>query len=333
VAPGAGVVHPVTRWLLRRAAQAGVTLVVVTGLLFFLMRLAPGDPLGQLGEERQYTQAQLDVLRHLYQTDQPLFQQLESWARALLHGDLGSSFSEHRPVTALIAERLPATLLLGGTVLLVNFTLGLWLGAVQAVRRGRWIDRWLTTLSLAGYAMPSFWLGLMLAWLVGVKWRLLPPGGIGNPLLGPDAPWWILATDRLAHLILPAATLVIVSIAITMRYQRRAMLEVLPLPYIAAARAKGLPEAAVRRHHAWRNALFPVLTLVGLWLPILVTGSVFVEAVFAWPGLGSLAAEAIGRRDYPLLMGTGMLVSAMVIFGGLLTDVAYALLDPRVRWA
>jgi peptide/nickel transport system permease protein len=333
VASGAGVVHPVTRWLLRRAAQAGVTLVVVTVLLFFLMRLAPGDPLGQLGDERQYTQAQLAVLRHLYHTDQPLLRQLASWAMALLHGDLGSSFSEHRPVTALIAERLPATLQLGGTVLLVNFTLGLWLGAVQAVRRGGWVDRWLTTLSLAGFAMPSFWLGLMLAWLVGVKWRLVPPGGIANPLLGPDTPWWILATDRLAHLILPAATLVIVSIAITMRYQRRAMLEVLPLPYIVAARAKGLPESVVRRHHAWRNALFPVLTLVGLWLPILVTGSVFVEAVFAWPGLGSLAAEAIGRRDYPLLMGTGMLVSAMVIGGGLLTDVAYALLDPRVRWA
>jgi peptide/nickel transport system permease protein len=173
----------------------------------------------------------------------------------------------------------------------------------------------------------------MLAWLVAVRWRLLPAAGMSNPLLAADAPAWVRVADVLAHLILPVATLVIVSIASPMRYQRRAMLEVLPLPYIVTARAKGLPEGAVRRRHAWRNALFPVLTLVGLWLPILVTGSVFVEAVFAWPGLGSLAAEAIGRRDYPLLMGTGMLVSAMVIGGGLLTDLAYAVLDPRVRWA
>jgi peptide/nickel transport system permease protein len=323
----------VTRWLLGRLLQAFVTLVLVTVLLFFLMRLAPGDPLGQLMDERQYSPAQLAALRHLYQTDQPITRQFLNWTRALLHGDLGPSFTYHRPVTALIAERLPPTLLLGGTVLLINFTVGLWLGAVQAVRHGSLIDRWLTTLSLAGFAMPSFWLGLMLAWLVAVRWRLLPAAGMENPLLPADAPAFARIADVLAHLVLPVATLVIVSIATTMRYQRRAMLEVLPLPYIVTARAKGLPESVVRRRHAWRNALFPVLTLVGLWLPILVTGSVFVEAVFAWPGLGSLAAEAIGRRDYPLLMGTSMLVSAMVIGGGLLTDLAYAVLDPRVRWA
>jgi peptide/nickel transport system permease protein len=323
----------VSRWLLGRVAQALATLVLVTILLFFLMRLAPGDPLGQLTEERQYTPQQLAMLRRLYQMDQPVSRQFINWTTALLHGDLGPSFSFHRPVTALIAERLPATLLLGGTVLVINFTLGLWLGALQAARRGTLIDRGLTTLSLAGFAMPSFWLGLMLAWLVAIRWRLLPAAGMENPLLSPDAGAWARGMDVLSHLILPAATLVIVSIAVTMRYQRRAMLEVLPLPYIVASRAKGLGEAAVRRRHAWRNALFPVLTLVGLWLPILATGSVFVEAVFAWPGLGSLAAEAIGRRDYPLLMGTGMLVSALVIGGGLLTDLAYALLDPRVRWA
>jgi peptide/nickel transport system permease protein len=333
VAPGAGVDAPVTRWLLQRAIQALVTLALVTVLLFFLMRLAPGDPLGQLTDERQYTPAELQALRSRFGLDQPLLGQLWSWTKGLLRGDLATSLTYRRPVTALIAERLPATLLLGGTVLLVNFTLGLWLGAVQAVRRGTPVDRSLTTVSLTGFAMPSFWLGLMLAWLLAVHWRVFPAGGFENPLLPADAGVLTRAADVLAHLVLPAATLVVVSIATTMRYQRRAMLEVLPLPYIAAARAKGLPEPVVRRRHAWRNALFPVLTLVGLWLPILVTGSVFVEAVFAWPGLGSLAADAIGRRDYPLLMGTGMLVSTLVIAGGLLSDVAYALLDPRVRWA
>jgi len=324
---------PVRRWLIRRSLQSVITLVIVAILLFFLMRLAPGDPLGQMSSERQLTPAQIEATRKLYQLDQPLPRQFFNWIVALAHGNLGTSFTHGRPVTSLIAERLPATLLLGGTVLLVNFTVGLWLGAAQAVRRGTPTDRWLTALSLAGYAMPSFWLGLMLAWVGAVHWHLFPAAGFENPLLAPDAPWWTRATDVLAHLVLPATTLVIVSIASTMRYQRRAMLEVLPLPYIVVARAKGLPERDVRRRHAWRNALFPVLTLVGLWLPILATGAVFVEAVFAWPGLGSLAAEAIGHRDYPLLMGTALLVSALIILGGLLTDLAYAVLDPRVRWA
>jgi peptide/nickel transport system permease protein len=320
-------------WLLRRGLQAVITLVLVTILLFFLMRLAPGDPLGQMSGEQQLTPQQIAWTRRLYQLDQPLPRQFANWVAALAHGTLGTSFTHGRPVTSLIAERLPATLLLGGTVLLVNFTLGLWLGAVQAVRRGTPADRWLTALSLAGYAMPSFWLGLMLAWLGAVHWHLFPAAGFENPLLAPDAPWWARTTDVLAHLVLPATTLVVVSIAGTMRYQRRALLEVLPLPYIVVARAKGLPEDQVRWRHAWRNALFPVLTLVGLWLPILATGAVFVEAVFAWPGLGLLAAEAIGHRDYPVLMGTALLVSSLIILGGVLTDVAYALLDPRVRWA
>jgi peptide/nickel transport system permease protein len=179
--------------------------------------------------------------------------------------------------------------------------------------------------------MPSFWLGLVLAWLVGVEWRLLPAAGMQDPLLSSDAGLLVQAGDVLRHLVLPVLTLSVVSIAATMRYQRAAMLEVLRLPYVVTARAKGLPERVVTWQHAWRNALFPVITLFGLWLPILVTGSVFVEAVFAWPGLGSLAAGAVGSRDYPLLMGASLLVAALVVAGGFLTDVAYGLLDPRVR--
>jgi peptide/nickel transport system permease protein len=250
----------------------------------------------------------------------------------LFRGDLGVSIEYGRPVTSLLAERLPATLLLGGSVLLLNFTLGLWLGVRQAVRHGQREDRWLTTLSLTGYAMPSFWLGLVLAWLVGVEWRLLPAAGMQDPLLEPDTGWLVRAGDVLRHLVLPVMTLSIVSIAATMRYQRAAMLEVLRLPYMMTARSKGLSEREVTWRHAWRNALFPVITLFGLWLPILVSGSVFVEAVFAWPGLGSLAAGAVGSRDYPLLMGTSVLVAALVVTGGLVTDLVYAWLDPRVRF-
>jgi peptide/nickel transport system permease protein len=326
-------VEPVIRWLLLRWLQAAVTLLLVAILLFCLMRLAPGDPLSRVSGEQQLTPGALAHLREQYGLDQPIGRQLAIWLAGVARGDLGTSIEYGRSVTSLIAERLPASLLLGGTALLINFTLGLWLGAVQAVRHGTPVDRWLTAASLAGYATPSFWLGLVLAGLVAVRWGLLPAGGMQNPLLPSDVGPWVRGLDIADHLVLPAATLVIVSIASTMRYQRRAMLEVLPLPYIVAARAKGLAEPVVICRHAWRNALFPVLTLAGLWLPILATGSVFVESVFAWPGLGSLAAGAVGTRDYPLLMGTALLVSSLIVLGGLLTDVAYGVLDPRIRWA
>lgn len=320
-------------WLLRRALQAIATFAVALVLLFVLMRAAPGDPLTRLGEDRPLSLQEVAVLRARYGLDQPVSRQFTSFLSGLIRGDLGVSIEYGRPVAALLAERLPATLLLGGTVLLLNFTAGLWLGVRQAVRRGLREDRWLTTLSLAGYAMPSFWLGLVLAWLVGVEWRLLPAAGMRDPLLDPDAGVLARAGDVLSHLVLPALTLSVVSIAATMRHQRSAMLEVLRLPYIVTARAKGLTESDVTWRHAWRNALFPVITLFGLWLPILVSGSVFVEAVFAWPGLGSLAAGAVGSRDYPLLMGASLLVAALVVVSGLATDIAYALLDPRVRYA
>jgi peptide/nickel transport system permease protein len=322
----------VSGWLLRRALQAIATFVVALALLFVLMRAAPGDPLFRLNADRPISQREMEVLRARYGLDQPVGRQLVAFVGGLVRGDLGVSIEHGRPVTTLLAERLPATILLGGTVLLLNFTVGLWLGVRQAVRHGAREDRWLTTLSLTGYAMPSFWLGLVLAWLVGVEWRLLPAAGMQDPLLSPDAGFLSRAGDVLRHLVLPVLTLSVVSIATTMRYQRTAMLEVLRLPYIVTARAKGLPERVVTWRHAWRSALFPIITQFGLWLPILVSGSVFVEAVFAWPGLGSLAAAAVGSRDYPLLMGASLLVAALVVVGGFVTDVAYALLDPRVRF-
>jgi peptide/nickel transport system permease protein len=322
----------VSGWLLRRALQAVATLAVALLLLFTLMRAAPGDPLSRLGENRPLSQQEIEVLRSRYGLNQPVGTQFVSFLHGLVRGDLGVSIEHGRPVTALLAERLPATVLLGGTVLLLNFTVGLWLGVRQAVRRGSREDRWLTTLSLTGYAMPSFWLGLILAWLVGVEWRLLPAAGMQDPLLSFDAGPLARVADVARHLVLPALTLSVVSIAATMRHQRTAMLEVLRLPYLVTARAKGLAEHEVTWRHAWRNALFPVITLFGLWLPILVSGSVFVEAVFAWPGLGSLAAAAVGSRDYPLLMGASLLVAALVVVSGFLTDLAYALLDPRVRF-
>jgi peptide/nickel transport system permease protein len=321
----------VIRWLLLRTGQALVTLVVALVILFFLMRLVPGEPLAPMTGERPQSQVEIDRFRRRYCLDCPLPVQFANFVTRAIKGDLGTSIRyPGRPVTQLIRERLPATLLLGGTVLILNFTVGLLLGVWQAVRKGTRVDRVLSAISLVGYAIPSFWLGYVLVWIFAIKLHWLPPTSMSEPTLS-DASLLVRIGDVARHLVLPVVTLSVVSIAATMRYQRNAMIEVLRLDYIRTARAKGLPESAVIRRHAWRNALFPVLTLFGLWLPILVTGSVFVEYVFAWSGLGSLATDAIGSRDYPLLMGTAILVSSMIVFGGWLTDVGYMVLDPRVR--
>ncbi|HEX9895415.1 MAG TPA: ABC transporter permease [Gemmatimonadales bacterium] len=319
-------------WAVRRLLQAGLTFAASLLLLFVIMRITPGDPLVRLDADASLTPVEADVLRRRFGLDQPLGRQLVSWLSGVARGDLGVSIG-HYPdrVGSLLASRLPATLLLGGTVLLVNFTAGIWLGVLQARHRGRRLDRWLTRISLTGYAMPAFWLGLVLVSFVSLRWGLLPAAQMTDPLLSPDAPLLTRALDVLRHLLLPAGTLAVVTIAGTMRLQRSAMLEAMREDFVHSARARGLTERRVVWGHAWRNAISPVLTLFGLSLPVLVTGTVFVEYVFNWPGLGSLAAEAIATRDYPLLMGCALLVSGLVVAGGVITDAGYLALDPRVR--
>jgi peptide/nickel transport system permease protein len=321
------------RWLAARVGQAVVTAALAVVLTFFLMRAAPGDPLSRLGDEHPLTPQQTQVLRARYGLDQPVTSQFRSFIGGAISGDFGTSIQYGRPVSGLILQRLPASLLLGGTVLLITFVLGSWLGAAQALRAGSTGEQAIGALSLAAYATPSFWLGLVLAWLVGIEWRLLPAAGMHDPLLAADAAWATRALDILRHLVLPALTLAAVNIGATMRHERSAMLQALREPYVQSARARGLPERRIRWRHAFRNALFPVVTLFGLWLPLVVAGSVFVEKVFAWPGLGALAAVAVSARAYPLLMGVTVLVSLMVVGGALVADAAYALLDPRVRRA
>jgi peptide/nickel transport system permease protein len=322
----------VSRWLLRRSLQAVVTFAVAVLLLFVLLRVAPGDPLARLTGDRAVSEQELARLRSRFGLDQPLVTQLKAFLGGVARGDLGVSI-EHYPerVTSLLAARLPATALLGGAVLLLNFSLGAWLGVRQAVRRGSRFDRWLTRLALAAYATPSFWLGMVLVAFVSIRWHLLPAAQMNDPLLPAEAGFLAKGLDVLRHLVLPVLTLSITSIALPLRHQRAAMLASFRLDFVTAARARGITERRVRWRHAWRTTLVPMLTLLGLWLPILVSGSVFVEAVFNWPGLGSLAAEAIGARDYPVLLGAAMLVSAVVVLSGLLADLGYAWLDPRVR--
>lgn len=317
-------------WLARRALQAVVTALIALTLLFFLIRSLPGDPLAILSEDRPLTSEQVRDLQRRYQLDQPVGAQFTSFMGGALRGDFGTSIQYGRPVTQLVLERLPRTLLLGAAVLLINFTLGLWLGVQQALHRGRPLDRILTTLSLTGYAMPSFWLGLMLVLTFAVRLHWLPAAGSQDPGLDGSG-GATLVLDRLRHLVLPALTLAAVSIASSMRYQRAAMLEALRQPFVVAARARGLTSNRVVWGHAWRSALPSVLTLFGLWLPILVVGAVFVEQVFAWQGLGSLTAGAAAARDYPLLMGTAVVATAAVVTGSFVSDVLHSLLDPRAR--
>jgi peptide/nickel transport system permease protein len=322
----------VTRWLAKRLLQAIATFAIVVVLLFVLMRLAPGDPLQRISADRPMNPADVARLRTLFGLDQPISVQFVRFVSGAVRGDLGTSI-EHYPdrVSTLIRRRFPATLLLGGVVLLVNFTLGIWLGAFQASRPGRAADRWLDRIGLVTYTLPAFWLGLMLVAVFSIQWHLLPPGSMSDPLLPADAGWGERLIDLARHLLLPALTLSIVTVGGTMRYQRAALGEVLGAEYVVAARARGLADGTVLWRHAWPNALFPMLTLFGLWLPVLVTGAVFVEAVFNWPGLGSLAAESIAARDYPLIMGTSILVAVAVILSSLVVDLAYRWLDPRVR--
>jgi peptide/nickel transport system permease protein len=319
------------RWFLVRTLQAIATLLAALAVIFFLMRVLPGDPVPIIVGDRQVSPEEIDRIRRRYCLDCPLPRQFFQFVGNAARGDLGTSIRYNRPVTQLITEHVWPTLLLGATVLLINFTVGVALGAWQGVRKGRLVDRALSSFSLLAYALPTFWLALILVWIFAIKFRVFPSGGFISFDLPPDAGFLARATDIAWHLVLPVATLCIVSIAATMRYQRNAMIEVMGLDFVRTARAKGLSERRVLVHHAWRNALFPVLTIFGLWLPILATGSVFVESVFSLNGLGLLAYEAIGFRDYPLLMGSSILVSSLIVFGGLVTDVGYMLLDPRVR--
>jgi peptide/nickel transport system permease protein len=318
----------------RRVGQALATFVLAATLAFFLMRLTPGDPLARLTEDRPLPPEAVKAIRERYGIDKPALTQFVTFLSGVARGDLGGSI-EHggRAVTALIAERLPATLLLGGTALALNFLLGISIGVYQATRPGTAIDRGLTVVSLTAYATPSFWLGLVLAWAFGTELHWLPVAFMHEPWLGPDAPLLVRLGDFLRHLVLPALTLSLVTFGATARYQRAAMLEALALDCVRAARTRGLSERAVRWRHAWRNALGPMLALFGLWLPLLVAGSVFVEAVFVWPGLGTLAAEAIASRDYPVIMGATILVSAAVVLGSLIADLLHRWLDPRLRTA
>ncbi|MEO5799916.1 MAG: ABC transporter permease [Gemmatimonadales bacterium] len=319
------------RWLLRRGADACVTALLAAVALVVLVHLMPGDPLTALVGENGATPEQLAALTARWGTDRPLLTKVVEYFAALFHGDLGYSMTRGIPVTTVLRERLGPTLLLGSLTLLVDFTIGLALGLWTALRPESWRARAVSALSILGYAIPSFVAGMLLVWLFGIKLRWLPVAGYSDVLLPMDADAGTVLLDRIKHLILPLAAMVIATIAVPLRQQRAAALAVVNAPWVRAARARGVSPAAVAWRHCWRPALTPVVTLFGLWLPMLVAGAVFIEGLFSWPGLGSLIAEATSARDVPLVVGAGLLLVIAVQLGSLVADVLYRVVDPVQR--
>jgi peptide/nickel transport system permease protein len=320
----------VAGWLVRRTLAAVAILWAVATLTFVAVHAAPGDPFLPAAD-RPADPATVASLRRQFGLDRPLHVQYVRYLRALATGDLGTSFSQRRPVAAAIADALPHTLLLAGAALLLDYLLGIAIGIVQAAWAGRRIDDALTVGTLVVASLPAFWVALVLLLVFGEWLRWLPVAGAYDPAIHDALPFAGRVADRLRHLALPAITLGILGAAATARYQRAALLEALGQEYVRTARAKGLSERRVLLGHAWRNALVPITALLGLALPFLLTGAVLVETVFAWPGMGRLAADAITLRDYPLVTGTAVTASAVVVIGSLAADLLLQAADPRAR--
>ena len=272
-----------------------------------------------------------DQLRAQYGYDRPAPEQFLLFLGNVARGRLGYSHSMHRDVGTVIAGAVPRTLLLMAAGLVASFTIGIGIGALQAVRRGSWLDRVTSGLLLLFYSIPDFWLALMALLAFSYWLPIFPAGGMVDQVMHDYMSFGGRVRDVIGHLILPSLTLALLGAAGIARFQRAALLEVLPQDYVRTARAKGLAERAVVFKHALRNALLPVITLLGLSLPALVGGTFFVEKVFAWPGMGYLAANAIASRDYDLVTGTVIVGGIMVALGSLLADLLYAAADPRLR--
>jgi peptide/nickel transport system permease protein len=317
------------RFVLRRLVQAVPTFFGITLLSFIVLRLAPGDPVTLMVGGTQGMRAEdLAAMRAAYGLDQPLPIQYLSWLGHLLTGDFGRSFLYKRPVIEMIQASLPNTLLLAGMALLLTVVVGVPMGIVAARFRGSWLDQVIRVVGVVGHAIPAFWFGLLFILILSVQFRLFPVGGmltIGKESL--DIP------DRLAHLFGPVLTLSLAGIANYSRYMRAETLEVLSQDYVRTARAKGLQESLVLFVHALRNALLPLVTALGTQIAFLVSGAIVVEQVFAWPGMGRMTYDAARSKDYPIVMGVVVVTSTILLLSYIARDVAYGLVDPRVKRA
>jgi peptide/nickel transport system permease protein len=320
-------------YALRRLVLAVPLLVGITCISFVVIHLAPGDPTEVMtGDLRADASAHTrKILQEVYGLDKPLHVQYWNWLSRLVRLDFGRSFSpDGRPVLAKIAERLPVTLLLNVVEMAIIVAIAVPIGVMSATRQYSVFDKITTIFVFVGFATPDFWLALLLMILFGAQLGWLPISGLRS-LNWEYLSFWKQQTDFLAHLLLPIVVATFGGLAGFSRYMRQSMLEVVRQDYIQTARAKGLAERVVIGKHALRNAMLPIVTILGLSLPGLIGGSVIVESVFAIPGMGQLMVQAVFERDYPVIMGNLVIVSVLTLVANLLADLSYGLIDPRIR--
>ena len=314
----------------RRLLQAVPLVAVIAVMNFFWLRLAPGDLADVMaGEAGAATPEYLAALRHQFGTDQPLGLQFLAYLKRIVHLDLGWSFRYNESVLQLIVGRLPATALLMISALVIALVLGCLAGTIAAVSRHRWVDVAVSILATLGFATPLFWLGLMLMVLFSAHLHWLPAGGILTP--GVAATGWAMLRDLAAHMVLPVFCLAAYYLAIYARLMRASVLEVSGLDFVRTARAKGLSRVATIRAHVVPNALLPIVTMTALQFGALFSGSVAIETVFSWPGLGQLALDAVASRDLNLLLGILFFSSLLVLAVNLIVDLTYGWFDPRIE--
>ena len=321
------------RYVAGRLLQATIVVLLVTTVTFVLVHLAPGDPITVMLDRPGVTEGVRQQWRTSFGLDRPIGEQYVRWVANTLRGDLGYSICFRRPVADVIADALPRTLLLVGLALTLSFVLGIVVAVLQSERPGGARDRWLGRVLLVLYSVPDFWFALVMLIVLAYRLPVLPPSGIVDPVLYDYMSPAARAFDRLKHLVLPVTTLTLLTTAAISRYQRSALLEVLPSDWMRTAIAKGLSRRGAVRRHALRNALLPSITLAGLYLPALVSGALLIEKVFSWPGMGLLAANAISSRDYLLITAVVLVTSIAVAIGSLVADLASAFADPRIRVA
>ena len=319
-----------TRYLAGRLLELIPLLLGLSAILFLILALAPGDPIDLMLATGPRTQSvDLAQLKKAYGLDQPIPVRYVKWLGRLLHGDLGWSLQDRTPVVDLIAERLPKSLALMGSGLLLAALVAIPVGVYAALRQYSLGDYAVSVVSFVGFSVPLFWMGLGLIYLFSVKLRWLPAGGLASA----SAPAGVRGlVDVLLHLVMPMMVIAMYNMATLMRYTRSAMLEVIRQDYIRTARAKGLGERTVVLRHSLRNALLPVITVLALMLPGLFGGAPVTEAVFSWPGIGQLLVHAVLAGDLVVAQGVLLVLSLMILLSSLLADVLYALLDPRVRF-
>jgi peptide/nickel transport system permease protein len=318
-------------YIARRTLHAALLVFITISATFFILHFAPGDPVNRYFSPGIDPQV-MDTVREKLGLDQPLPVQYGRWLWSFVQGDFGVSISQHRPVADMMKEAIPRTLQLTVAALCVEIILGLGLGMLAAVRRYSLRDRVLSVVFLLLYSIPSFYLAYLLITFLCLQFSILPASGMFS-MQTVSTGFFSTATDRIAHLVLPVFVLGFGSAAGLARYMRGSVLEAIGQEYIRTARAKGLKENRIYWLHAFKNALPPVLTVVGLSFPFLLGGSVIIEKIFAWPGMGSLVVDSIFARDYPVVLAANFIGACMVIVGSLLADVACAVVDPRIKMA